>query len=439
MNIILLCGGSGKRLWPLSNDVRSKQFIEAFRTETGGTESMLQRLFRQIRTADSSAKITFATSGSQVSAIRNQVGNDAVISEEPERKDTFPAIILAAQYLCEVQEVPADEPVIICPVDSFVDGAYFDALKEMDSAVRSRPIKLLLMGVSPVYASDQYGYIYPEGSERISKVRKFVEKPEGKKAGELIRAGALWNCGVFAARLSYLLEYAHKLLSFDDYQDLLAKYPDVQAISFDRAVVEREQDLAVLKFEGPWKKLDTWESLSESMGKDNTGNVHLDSSCTDVRVINELDLPVLALGLSDIIISASSEGILVSDRKSSANLRPMVEGLEKRGVMFADKSWGKFQVLDVEAEGLTVKATIHAGHRMSYHSHERRDEVWTIISGEGSVIVDGMEQPVQAGDVITMQAGCRHTVIANTELKLIEVQLGREISVHDKREYELED
>ena len=96
-------------------------------------------------------------------------------------------------------------------------------------------------------------------------------------------------------------------------------------------------------------------------------------------------------------------------------------------------------MLDVEDEGLTIKVTLHAGHRMNYHSHERRDEVWTVISGEGRSIVDGMEQPVRAGDVVTMQAGCRHTLIADTELKVIEVQLGKEISVHDKKKYELED
>ena len=95
-------------------------------------------------------------------------------------------------------------------------------------------------------------------------------------------------------------------------------------------------------------------------------------------------------------------------------------------------------MLDVEDESMTIKVTLNAGHQMNYHSHERRDEVWNVISGNGRSIVDGMEQPVRAGDVVTMQAGCRHTLIADTELKVIEVQLGREISVHDKKKYELE-
>ena len=106
--------------------------------------------------------------------------------------------------------------------------------------------------------------------------------------------------------------------------------------------------------------------------------------------------------------------------------------------MFAEKSWGSFRVLDVETECLTIKVTLNSGHSMNYHSHKNRDEVWVVISGEGRTIVDGMEQEVSVGDVITMQAGCRHTIIASTELKLIEVQLGKEISVNDKQKYALE-
>ena len=106
--------------------------------------------------------------------------------------------------------------------------------------------------------------------------------------------------------------------------------------------------------------------------------------------------------------------------------------------MFAEKSWGNYRVLDVEAESMTVRITLSAGHGMNYHSHRNRDEVWVVIAGAGRTLVDGMEQRISAGDVITMEAGCRHTVMADTELKLIEVQLGKEISVHDKKKFPLE-
>ena len=117
MNLVLLSGGSGKRLWPLSNDIRSKQFIKLFKTEDGGYESMVQRVYRQIRRADPDATVTIATARNQVSAIRNQLGDGVGISVEPCRRDTFPAIALATAYLVDVQGVSPEESVVVCPVD----------------------------------------------------------------------------------------------------------------------------------------------------------------------------------------------------------------------------------------------------------------------------------------------------------------------------------
>ena len=105
--------------------------------------------------------------------------------------------------------------------------------------------------------------------------------------------------------------------------------------------------------------------------------------------------------------------------------------------MYAEKSWGSFRVLDIEKDSLTIKVTLNKGHKMNYHSHDFRDEVWTITKGEGRTIVDGMENKVKPGDVITMARGCKHTIIADSELELIEVQLGDNISVLDKHKYEL--
>lgn len=147
--------------------------------------------------------------------------------------------------------------------------------------------------------------------------------------------------------------------------------------------------------------------------------------------------PVLAMGLHDVVISASPEGILVSDKEQSSYIKPFVDKIDQQ-IMFAEKSWGSFRILDIEEGSLTIKVTLNAGHRMNYHSHRNRDEVWVVISGQGRTVVDEMEQNIKTGDVVTMEAGCRHTVIADTELKLIEVQLGTEISVHDKQKFPLE-
>lgn len=206
-------------------------------------------------------------------------------------------------------------------------------------------------------------------------------------------------------------------------------------ISFDYAVVEQEPDIQVMRFGGSWKDLGTWNTLTEEMSEPIIGQAIHNEACENISVINELNVPVLCMGLKNVIVSASAEGILVSDKEQSSYIKPFVDTIQQR-VMFAEKSWGSFMVLDVEEESVTIKVTLKAGHRMNYHSHDLRDEVWTVIEGCGRTIVDGMEEIVHPGDVVTMQAGCRHTVIAETELKLIEVQLGKEISVHDKHKYE---
>ena len=437
MNLVLLSGGSGKRLWPLSNDVRSKQFIKIFKKENDEYESMVQRVYGQIKKVDPDAMVTVATSRTQVSAIHNQLGEEVNICVEPCRRDTFPAIALAAAYLHDIKGLSEEEAVVVCPVDPYVEDHYFEALKELCRLAEEGDANLVLMGIEPTYPSEKYGYIIPTGAERVSGVSTFKEKPDAETARKYISQGALWNGGVFAFKLKYLLDKAHELIDFTDYDDLYNKYETLNKISFDYAVVEKESRIQVLRFAGQWKDLGTWNTLTEAMEEASVGEAMFNETCENVHVINELDVPVLCMGLKDVVVSASPDGILVSDKEQSSYIKPFVDKLDQQ-IMFAEKSWGSFRVVDVEEESMTIKVTLNPGHSMHYHSHERRDEVWTVISGEGRTIVDGMEQHVKAGDVVTMEAGCRHTIIADTELKLIEVQLGKEISVHDKQKYPLE-
>ena len=437
MNIVLLSGGSGKRLWPLSNDVRSKQFIKLFKTETGDYESMVQRVYRQIKKVDADATVTIATAKTQVSAIRNQLGDSVGISVEPCRRDTFPAIALATAYLTDVMGIDPEESVVVCPVDPYVNEDYFEALKGLSDQADKGEANLVLMGIEPTYPSEKYGYIIPESADQTARVKTFKEKPTADVAAEYIRQGALWNGGVFAYKLKYVLKRAHELIDFTDYHDLFSKYETLTKISFDYAVVEKEENIQVMRFAGQWMDLGTWNTLTEAMEEPVIGKGVLNEVCENVHIVNEMDVPILAMGLHDVVISASAEGILVSDKEQSSYIKPFVDKFVQQ-TMFAEKSWGSFRVLDVESGSMTIKVTLNPGHSMNYHSHQYRDEVWVVVAGEGRTIVDGMEQKVRAGDVITMQAGCRHTVFADTELKLIEVQLGQNIHVGDKKKYELE-
>ncbi|MBQ6903823.1 MAG: NTP transferase domain-containing protein, partial [Lachnospiraceae bacterium] len=206
MNILMLSGGSGKRLWPLSNDIRSKQFIKLFRNEKDEYESMVQRVYRQLTEVVPDANVTIATAKTQVSSIQNQLGDAVQISVEPARRDTFPAIALACAHMTDIQHIPDTEYVVVCPVDPFVNRDYFEALEKLYGTAKKGEANILLMGIEPTYPSEKYGYIIPETTDETSAVKTFKEKPDADTAKRYIAQGALWNGGVFAFQLRYLME-----------------------------------------------------------------------------------------------------------------------------------------------------------------------------------------------------------------------------------------
>ena len=437
MHVVLLSGGSGKRLWPLSNDIRSKQFIPIFRQSDGMRHSMAQRVCGQVRRAIPDAQITIATSKAQVSALRSQLGDTVDISVEPCRRDTFPAIALVSAYLHDVKGVGHDEAVAVCPVDPYVEDTYFASVRRLAHLASDGAAALMLMGIEPSYPSEKYGYIVPQDKENVSRVLSFREKPNEAAAKEYIAQGALWNSGVFAYRLGYVLERAQALLGCSDYETLFSTYDRLEKISFDYAVVEREKDIGVLRYAGAWKDLGTWNTLTEIMEEPTLGDVTMDDRCCGTHVVNELDVPILVMGGQNLIVAASPEGILVADKAASSYMKPYVEQISQP-VMFAEKSWGSFRIIDVEEGSLTIKVTLNAGHAMNYHSHAHRREIWTVVSGCGTVRLDGAERPAAAGDVIDIPAGMKHKISARERMVVIEVQVGASISKEDKVKWEEE-
>lgn len=432
MQIVLLSGGAGKRLWPLSNDLYSKQFLRLLRQEDGTHESMIQRVCRQIQDAIPDVPITVATGREQTSLIRRQLGKDVNISIEPCRRDTFPAIALVSAYLHEVRGIPLDEAVAICPADPYVDEDYFRAvLHLLEEAEREDAGKLVLMGIEPTYPSEKYGYIIPVSQEKQSKVQAFKEKPDKETAEKYIAQGALWNSGVFAFKLGYALEKARELLGYTDYEDLFNRYEELTKISFDYAVVEKESSIVVQRYSGTWLDIGTWNTLAEVMPEHTIGRVTLDETCTNVHAVNTLPMPILCMGLKDVVVAASPEGILIADKERSSAMKPYAERLHTP-VMYAEKSWGEFRIIDAETESLTIKITLSPGHSLTYHLHERRDETWTVIEGRGWVKLDGNEFAVATGQTVRIPRGSFHTIRAETLLKVMEIQTGEDIDVEDK-------
>ena len=432
MNIILLSGGSGKRLWPLSNEVRSKQFLKIFKKEDGSHESMVQRMYRMIRDVDQDAKVSIAASKNQVASINAQLDDRVGISIEPCRRDTFPAIVLAVSYLHEIQDVQEDEAVVVCPVDPYVSADYFQMLKKIHHQAEIGETNLVLMGVVPTYPSEKYGYIIPDTSIEVSTVKTFKEKPDSKTAKKYISEGALWNAGVFAFKIGYVLDIAKHVLGTSSYEDLFNNYGNLTKISFDYAVVEKEPNIQVMRFAGTWKDLGTWNTLTEAMSDPVSGNVVV-AECENTHVINELQIPLIALGVKNLAIAATPDGILVTDKKSSEKLKNYVSECRP---MYEKRIWGEYQVLDyrIQSDGqnfLTKHLIVNPGKHISYQKHSHRAEMWTIVDGEGKLILDDIVTHIGRGGTAYIKPGMKHAIKADTELHIIEVQIGDELTEED--------
>lgn len=438
MKLVLLSGGSGKRLWPLSNDTRSKQFLKVLEDSNGESQSMVQRVWGQLKSVGLAESSVIATSKMQRDMIQTQVGMDVPLIIEPERRDTFPAIALAASYLFTMENVSEDEVVVVLPVDPFVEDNFFEKVKELEKVIIETNADLALVGVSPTYPSTKYGYIVPATDVKRDdyfKVSHFSEKPSEEKAQELINMKALWNCGVFGFKLKYLIELLIEKGLPLHFEELNRQYSTLPKNSFDYEVVEKAQHIVALPYEGYWKDLGTWNTLTEEMTTTQIGKGIVGNDAINTHLVNELDIPITIMGVKDIIVAASPDGILVADKATSPNIKDLISGFDQPP-MYEERIWGWSRVLDYakyddDQEMVTKRICIHEGKNSSYHYHNLRDEVWTIVKGTAEVALDDEIIQVCAGDIIHLPAGKKHGVKALSELEFIEVQTGVGISDSD--------
>ncbi|WP_040952944.1 sugar phosphate nucleotidyltransferase [Gorillibacterium massiliense] len=441
MKLVLLSGGSGKRLWPLSNDSRSKQFLKVLNNEQGGLESMVQRVWGQITRAGLREHAYLATGRGQLDLIHSQIGADAPVVIEPERRDTFPAIALAAVYLYSVESVKLNETIAILPVDPYVADSFFQTVSSLDGVLNETGADLALIGVKPTYPSEKYGYIVPdvaaEGENALGalKVSHFAEKPNEQEARRLIGQNALWNCGVFAFKLSTIINLLIQRGLPIQYEELSKQYHKLPKISFDYEVVEKAEHIVSVPYHSYWKDLGTWNTLTEEIATPLIGKGMVSADSLNTHLINELDIPVAVLGLSNIVVSASPDGILVSCKEASPRVKDVVKEFDQRP-MYEERRWGSYRVLDYKKfpdgqEVLTKRICIDAGKNLSYQFHTYRSEVWTVIQGKGEYVLNDRVGQLEAGDVIRVPVGTKHSIRALTDLEIIEVQSGTPLIEED--------
>ena len=329
------------------------------------------------------------------------------------------------------------------PCDPYTEDRYFQTIAEMGKAVQNNIADLVLMGIKPTCPSAKYGYVIPKKqgkTDGIYEVERFTEKPDVATAERFIAEGAFWNGGVFAFRLGYMTDIVRRCLAYNTFEEVRSRYEELPKISFDYEVAEKAKFVAVVPYDGKWKDLGTWNTLTDELKERCIGNVVMDEKSENTHVVNELEIPVMCIGARNMIIAASCDGILVSDKEQSENIKHFADKLQ-HCPMYEERSWGEYKVIDSTGfedghQAQTRLLTVKAGKDTDYQVHRHRDEVWTFINGEGELVLDGEVRKVIRGDVIHIRKEVRHAVRAITDLRLIEVQMGTKLVEEDVERFD---
>ena len=426
MKILLLSGGSGQRLWPLSNDYCSKQYIKVLSGDDG-RQSMLQRVFSQLKSVGKSEDAVIIASEAQKDIIYSQLGSETKIAFEPSRKDTFPAILLGCSWLYE-QGSNDDEIVVVMPVDPYVERDYFENFELLAKKLTESGSDIALMGAIPSYPSEKYGYIIPgEKKDGYFEIKGFKEKPYLEEAEQLLKQNALWNCGVFCFKLGLMKKYCLKY-DFDfSYSIIKENYEKLPTISFDYEVLEKSGNKIAIEYSGTWKDIGTWNTLTEEMDVDSIGDVYIDDASSSTHVVNTLDIPLIVMGADNLIVSATYDGILVADKDRSSHLKDSLSKI-KISPRYEERRWGTIKTIDrSEEDGIGVctnKVQVASGKYTSYHRHTEHAEVITILSGEGLLVTDECILKLTPGISVTIEANKYHAIKGIKEMVYIEILLG---------------
>lgn len=416
---ILLSGGSGKRLWPLSGPARSKQYIRFLPDEkTGQPCSMVQRIWRQLQAASLAQNCLICAGQNQIDILHSQLG-EVPIAAEPACLDTFPAVALSCAYLTSKMHARPDDAVCIMPVDPYTDESYFAALKRMPQVLQDSGAQVVLMGIRPLSPSGGFGYMLPERNQgNFLSIREFVEKPDPARAEELIAQGALWNGGVFCLRIGTVLDRLRTGGFPTDYDELYRQYDALPAISFDYAFVEHCPRLAAIPFEGTWKDIGSWGAVSKIAQSAAPDNCRIDDSCRNVFAVNKTNIPLVLLGVSNLVAAVSGDGILIADPASELALKQVVDTLPARPA-FEEKSWGTAVVLDYfEEDGLccTVqKITVKSEACLHAEMLTPANGSFSVLKGSGRFLCAGNETQLSPGQCVSLPAGAAYSACAGKE------------------------
>jgi len=461
---VLLCGGSGTRLWPLSRKSYPKQFVPLLSDET-----LFQASARRLSGAGFGAPVVVTASDFRfiVTEQLAAVGVDpGAILIEPEPRNTAPAVLAAALH------VTASDPdglMLVAPSDHVVpDPAAFRAAVEA-GVPAAQSGQLVTFGITPTHAETGYGYLRlgaPPKNGNPVPLESFVEKPDAAQAAEMLEDGRhLWNAGIFLFRASdvvrafeahapTLLEpvrAAHEKVRAD--LGFLRLDPEAWAgaadISIDYAVMEKAENLSVVPYTAGWSDLGGWDSVWRESGPDADGVVASENAtaidCRDTLLRSESDrLEVVGIGLDGIIAVALPDAVLVADKSRAQDVKQAVAALKDKGcaqaTMFPKdhRPWGWFESLVIGRRFQVKRILVHPGAALSLQSHHHRAEHWIVVEGTAKVTIDDEVKLVTENQSVYLPLGCVHRMEnpGKVPMVLIEVQTGAYLGEDDIIRYE---
>ncbi|MCQ2743830.1 MAG: mannose-1-phosphate guanylyltransferase/mannose-6-phosphate isomerase [bacterium] len=454
---LILAGGSGSRLWPLSRELYPKQLLNI-----QNSESLLQATFLRLKECVNPNNIISITGVKHLSNVKYQLSAitpNPIVLSEPISKNTAPAIILGTKYISDTTK---EDPVVIAiPSDQTIQD-----IKAFSSAVNSgkklaEEGYIVTFGIKPSYPETGYGYINTSDTKIFNgyKVNKFVEKPDILTAEKYLKSGNYyWNSGIFIFKASVLLNEAKKcapeiyqLLNNFDFtlsQEIpFTEFDKMPSISIDYAIMEKSDNIALVELNCEWNDLGSWKSIYDVSKKDENGNVKIgnviDEGSKNSFVYSSSKL-VATIGLEDTVIVETEDAILACKADKSQEVKKIYDKLKKQNDTTHKihktvyRPWGYYTVTGEGKGFLTKMIHVNPAQKLSVQSHNHRSEHWVVLEGKAKVVLEGKELILSPGHSVDIPVKAIHSLQNpyDEDLKIVEVQKGDLLIEEDIIRYE---